>query len=359
MSNQEFMRRALVLAARGLGRTAPNPPVGAVVVRNGEVVGEGWHRRAGEAHAEPQALHAAGEAARGADLYCTLEPCCHHGRTPPCTDAIIESGIARVFYAAADPDPRCAGGGAQTLRRAGIEVFAGFQADEAAELYEPYFKHKRTGLPFVTLKLACTLDGKVATRTGDSRWITGEPARALVHQWRDQTDAIMVGSGTVLADDPALTARGPKQDDREPWRIVIDSRGRVPAEVQVLTGPGRCLIVRNDSPGAEPASGPRPASVVAGNGHIDLARLLAWLGEHDVMSVLVEGGPGLAGVLVAQGLVDKYRLFYAPKLIGSEGLSAIGGLGLERMSEAKPLRLAHVDLIGEDILVTAYPCSQD
>ncbi|MEN6547499.1 MAG: bifunctional diaminohydroxyphosphoribosylaminopyrimidine deaminase/5-amino-6-(5-phosphoribosylamino)uracil reductase RibD, partial [Armatimonadia bacterium] len=244
--NPRYLQRAVELATRGLGRTAPNPPVGAVIVNTaGEIVGEGFHPRAGEPHAEALALRAAGDAAAGADLYCTLEPCCHHGRTPPCTEAIIAAGVRRVCYAMQDPDPRCAGGGAEALRAAGLEVSGPHVDETVTELYEPYLRHKQTGLPFVTLKLACSLDGKVATRTGDSRWITCEASRALVHRWRDQSDAVMVGIGTVLADDPRLTVRlaedAPSSvgrglvpgQDRQPLRVVVDSTARTSPEAQV------------------------------------------------------------------------------------------------------------------------------
>jgi len=362
MNDLELMAQALQRARCGLGRTSPNPPVGAVIATAREgLIASGYHHRAGEPHAEALALQEAGERARGATLYCTLEPCCHHGRTPPCAQAIVDAGLARVVYAVTDPDLRCAGGGEALLRQAGVEVASGVLAADVAELYEPYFKHKRTGLPFVTLKMALTLDGKAATKTGDSRWITGEPARALVHRWRDEMDAVLVGVGTVLADDPQLTARGPKLDAREPLRVIADSLARTPVTAQVITGPGQCLIAVGPNVPAQRVSALRDvgAEVVAvgsrEDGRLALPELLALLGRRNIMSVLCEGGPALAAGLVHAGAVDKYRLFYAPKFVGADGLTGIGLLGVEQMSQATGLQLRGVERVGDDILVTGYP----
>ncbi|MEN6303689.1 MAG: bifunctional diaminohydroxyphosphoribosylaminopyrimidine deaminase/5-amino-6-(5-phosphoribosylamino)uracil reductase RibD [Armatimonadia bacterium] len=375
--NPRYLQRAVELATRGLGRTAPNPPVGAVIVNTaGEIVGEGFHPRAGEPHAEALALRAAGDAAAGADLYCTLEPCCHHGRTPPCTEAIIAAGVRRVCYAMQDPDPRCAGGGAEALRAAGLEVSGPHVDETVSELYEPYLKHKQTGLPFVTLKLACSLDGKVATRTGDSRWITCEASRALVHRWRDHSDAIMVGIGTVLADDPRLTVRlaedAPSsvgrglvpRGDRQPLRVVVDSTARTSPEAQVVTGPGQCLIAASASAdrarvAALEAAGAQVALLPSDDAGVDLTALLDYLGQRDIMALFVEGGPTLAGALIKRSLIDKYRFFYAPRIFGAEALSACGTLGLDTVSEAQALRLAGLEQLDQDALITAYPCSQD
>ncbi|MEN6404803.1 MAG: bifunctional diaminohydroxyphosphoribosylaminopyrimidine deaminase/5-amino-6-(5-phosphoribosylamino)uracil reductase RibD [Armatimonadia bacterium] len=375
--NPRYLQRAVELATRGLGRTAPNPPVGAVIVNTaGEIVGEGFHPRAGEPHAEALALRAAGDAAAGADLYCTLEPCCHHGRTPPCTEAIIAAGVRRVCYAMQDPDPRCAGGGAEALRAAGLEVSGPHVSETVTELYEPYLKHKQTGLPFVTLKLACSLDGKVATRTGDSRWITCEASRALVHRWRDQSDAIMVGIGTVLADDPRLTVRlaedAPSsvgrglvpRRDLQPLRVIVDSTARTSPEAKVVTGPGQCLIAASASAdrsrvAALEAAGAQVALLPSDDAGVDLTALRDYLGQRDIMALFVEGGPTLAGALIKRRLIDKYRFFYAPKLLGAEALSACGALGLDTVSEAQALRLAGLQQLAQDALITAYPCSQD
>jgi diaminohydroxyphosphoribosylaminopyrimidine deaminase/5-amino-6-(5-phosphoribosylamino)uracil reductase len=362
--DERFMRRALQLAALGLGRTAPNPPVGAVVVRDGQVVGEDFHPRAGEPHAEALALQEAGARARGADLYCTLEPCCHQGRTPPCAEAIIAAGVARVVYAFSDPDIRCAGQGEERLRQAGLEVTAGLLRDAAQELYEPYMKHKTTGRPFVTLKLALTLDGKAAAADGSSRWITGEAARRLVHQWRNEADAVMVGSGTVLSDDPQLTVRPEPTDGRQPLRVIVDTQVRTPLQARVLSEPGRCLVAVGQAllPARQAALEQAGAEVLPlpeAGGHVDLAALMQALGQRDIMSVLCEGGPTLAAGLVRAGLVDKLRLFYAPKLLGETGRDGLGNLRLTTMAEALPLRLAGVESLDPDILVTAYPCSPD
>jgi diaminohydroxyphosphoribosylaminopyrimidine deaminase / 5-amino-6-(5-phosphoribosylamino)uracil reductase len=365
MNDSEIMARALQEARRGLGRTSPNPPVGSVIAApDGRIIATGHHACCGQPHAEAVALAEAGERARGATLYCTLEPCCHYGRTPPCAEAIVAAGVARVVYAVTDPDPRCAGGGEAVLRKGAIEVTSGVLESEVLELYEPYFKHKRTGLPFVTLKMALTLDGKAATRTGDSRWITGEPARELVHHWRDEADAVLVGVGTALADDPQLTARVAKADDREPLRVIADSQARTPVTAKVVTGPGNCLIaVGPEAPAARvealAAAGATVVEVGLGDdGKLSLPALLAELGRRDIMSVLCEGGPTLAAASVQQGLVDKYRLFYAPKLIGADAQTGIGPLGIERMSEAKRLQFRDVGRIGEDILITAYPAAE-
>ncbi len=365
--DQVFMRRALELAARGLGRTSPNPAVGAVVVRDGQIVGEGRHRLAGEPHAEPLALLNAGEQAQDATIYVTLEPCSHWGRTPPCTQAIIEAGISRVVYACADIDERCAGRADQVLGDAGIDVESGVLADEATQLNEAYFKHKRTKLPFVTLKLASSLDGKIATRTGDSRWVTGKEAREFVHELRGRSDAVMVGIGTVLADDPQLTTRDVSGDRRDALRIVVDSLARTPADARVI-GPGsheRCLIAVSESAPEERLAG----LVLAGaeimrlpagpGGHVDLNALTAELGRRNVMSVLLEGGGTLAAGAVAAAVVDRYLFFYAPKLVGGhDAPTGLGGDGVERMADAWQVEITGVERIGADIMIEGVPCSQ-
>jgi diaminohydroxyphosphoribosylaminopyrimidine deaminase/5-amino-6-(5-phosphoribosylamino)uracil reductase len=358
------MERALQLAAHGLGRTSPNPAVGAVVARDGEVIAEAYHRRAGELHAERLALLTAGERAQGADLYCTLEPCCHYGRTPPCTEIIIQNGIRRVWYASSDPDPRCAGQGAAALRAAGVEVHAGLLATEADRLNEAYFHHKRTGLPFVTLKLACSLDGRAATRTGQSRWITGPAAREYVHELRDRSDAVLVGVGTVLADDPKLNVRLEREGTRDPLRVVADSQARTPPSARVLSPGAACLVAVTEAApetrvGALRAAGAEVLRVAEAEGRVDLAALLAKLGGRDVMSVLCEGGPTLAAGLVGAGRVGKYLLFYAPMLLGGDGLPAVGALGFGEVAQAPVLSIESVRTFGPDIMVTAYPCSQD
>jgi diaminohydroxyphosphoribosylaminopyrimidine deaminase/5-amino-6-(5-phosphoribosylamino)uracil reductase len=364
--NEAYMRRALELAARGLGRTSPNPAVGAVVVRAGAIVGEGHHRRAGAPHAEREALANAGEAAEGADLYVTLEPCCHRGRTPPCTEAIVEAGIARVAYACGDPDPRARGRGCRELEGAGIEVEAGMLEEEAERLNEAYLKHKRTGRPFVTLKLAMTLDGKIATRSGESRWITGEAARRRVHEMRDRSDAVMVGVGTVLADDPRLTTRG-IEGRRDALRVICDSRARTPPQAQVVRqeSDAPCLVAVTGGADTErvealEGAGAEVLSLPARDGRTDLEALSLALGERDIMSVLLEGGGTLAWGALEAGIVDKVALFYAPMILGGEGaVPAVGGAGIERITDALRLRDMTVERVGDDLLVEGYVCSQD
>ncbi len=367
------MHRALELASRGLGRTSPNPAVGAVVARGGVVVGEGWHRRAGEPHAERIALGNAGEAAVGAEIYVTLEPCCHHGRTPPCTDAIIEAGIRRVVYAMPDPDPRCAGAGAATLRAAGVEVVDGLLRDEAERLLEPYVKHRRTGVPLVTLKLGMSLDGKIATRSGHSRWITGEDSRRLVHEMRNRADAVMVGVGTVLADDPALTTRG-VPDGRDALRVVADSSARTPPAAAVVSGgsDAGCLVACTEAAPQERvdalvAAGAEVIRLPEREGRVALPALMAELGRRGTLSVLLEGGAGLAWGALAARVVDRVALFYAPIVIGGESaVPAVGGFGAERVEDAFGLSDLSVRHVGRDLLVEGRvspaneePCSPD
>lgn len=352
------MRRALELAERGLGRTSPNPAVGSVVVREGVIVGEGYHRRAGEPHAERIALGNAGEAARGADIYVTLEPCCHHGRTPPCTDAIIAAGIERVIYAMEDPDPRCAGGGEAALRAAGIEVEGGLLREDARNLLAGYIRHRLTGRPLVTVKLAMSLDGRIATRTGDSQWISGEQSRRIVHDMRNRCDAVMVGVATVLADDPALTTRN-IPDGRDALRVIVDSRARTPAEAQVVReeGDAGCLIACTKSAlpdrvrvlrdaGAEVLMLPERA------GHVDLAALMDALGERGALSVLIEGGGELVAGALEVGVVDRMMLFYAPVIIGGrEAVPGVGGRGAAEVADALRLHDVTTRRVGDDLLV--------
>jgi diaminohydroxyphosphoribosylaminopyrimidine deaminase/5-amino-6-(5-phosphoribosylamino)uracil reductase len=351
-----WMRRALKLAARGRGRTAPNPMVGAVVVRDGELVGEGYHPRAGEPHAEIYALRSAGDAARGATLYVTLEPCCHHGRTPPCTEAVLAAGISRVVAAMADPFPRVSGGGFRILREAGVGVEVGLLEAEAVELSRAYLKVQRTGLPWVTLKMAMSLDGKIATRTGDSRWVTGEAARRHVHRLRDWNDAVLIGSGTALADDPELTPRIPGA--RNPVRVVADRRARIPLEGK-LAGAAReipTLILTGEEALTGPleAKGVQVERIAESAGRLDLRAGLARLATRGLHSILCEGGAELAAALLNQGLVDEVAWFIAPKLVGGrEAPGPLGGVGIASMAEALQLERIHVRRLGEDLFLTA------
>ncbi len=368
----KYMKRALALAERGLGRTSPNPAVGALVVVNDEVIAEGFHRAAGEPHAEIVALGEAGQRAAGAELYVTLEPCSTYGRTPPCTDAIIAAEISRVVYTCQDCDPSNAGCAEQILSAAGIETVTGVLEQEARRLNEAFCKHKNTGYPFVTVKLAGTLDGKIATRDGDARWITGKEAREFVHILRDRSDAVMVGRGTVAADDPALTTRTDRPESRDAVRVVVDTHAQTPPTAQVIhvESDAPCLIaVAEPEVGDDEAqkrvakleqAGAEIIYVPEKEGRVDLSELMRQLGSRDIMSVLVEGGSRLVGGLLEEGLVDKILFFYAPKILGDDqALSAISGMKAESICDAHSVHINCVERIGADILVTAYLCSPD
>lgn len=360
MDDEAYMRRALELAERGWGLVSPNPLVGAVVVRGGRVVAEGWHEGPGKAHAEAMALEAAGDRARGATLYTTLEPCDHHGRTPPCTAAILRAGVVRVVAATRDPNPIVDGRGIARLRAAGVEVEVGVLAELAEHQNEAFAKHVRTGLPFVTLKMAATLDGKVAARDGSSRWITGEEARADVHRLRAGADAIVVGAGTALADDPSLTARGPHPPARRALRVLVDGRGRVPPGGRLFTGPAPTLVATTDlaPEGRREAWRRAGAEVVtyeAAGGRVPLAALLADLGKRDAQLVLLEGGPTLAWSTVREGLVDKLVLYLAPLLVGGSGAPGVlGGEGVPTIGDGLPVQVRDVRWVGTDLRVEAY-----
>jgi diaminohydroxyphosphoribosylaminopyrimidine deaminase/5-amino-6-(5-phosphoribosylamino)uracil reductase len=355
-----WMRRALRLAARARGSTAPNPMVGAVLVRDGAVVGEGYHRVAGGPHAEVLALRQAGDAARGATCYVNLEPCCHFGRTPPCTRALIEAGVARVVAAMADPFPRVAGGGLEELRDAGIMVEVGVLETEARRLNEVYLKYVTQGLPFVTLKMAMTLDGKIATTTGDSRWVTGEEARRAVHRWRSENAAVMVGIGTALADDPLLTARVPRA--RNPTRVVVDARAELPLNSQIgltLRAVPTLVAVSVSAPADRCQSletaGARVLRLPEMAGRVDLRALMSELAHLELSSVLVEGGAELAAGMIDAGLVDRVAFFIAPKLIGGRNAPGpVGGAGLPLMENAIPVHDVTVRRFGSDIALIGY-----
>ena len=354
------MALALTLAAQGLGTVDPNPLVGAVVVRDGRIVGMGYHQRPGEPHAEVHALRAAGPLARGATLYVNLEPCAHHGRTPPCTETIIGAGIRRVVAAIEDPDPRVRGRGFARLRAAGIDVTVGVRAEEARRLNEVFLKYAATGRPFVLLKAAASLDGRIATRTGASRWITGPEARALVHRLRAAYPSIMVGIGTALSDDPELTARTDPPAARQPLRVVVDSRARLPRDARMLRAPGRTLVATTASApagrvreleraGAEVVCLPDLA------GRVDLEALLEELGRRGISGVLLEGGATLNGAMLERRLVDKVMFFLAPTLIGGrDAPGAIGGVGAAELSDAPRLVDVQWQACGADLCVTGY-----
>jgi diaminohydroxyphosphoribosylaminopyrimidine deaminase/5-amino-6-(5-phosphoribosylamino)uracil reductase len=361
-----FMRRALELAERGRGLTSPNPMVGAVVVRDGEIVGEGFHERAGSAHAEVVALAAAGARSRDATLYVTLEPCVHQGRTPPCAPAVIAAGIRRVVAALVDPNPRVSGRGLATLRAAGVEVAGLTLADAAERQNRTFVSAMRLGRPHVTLKAAMTLDGRIADVRGESKWITGPDARAIAHRLRSEADAILVGVGTVLRDDPALTVRLDRPWPREPYRVVLDSAARTPADARVISAgtPARTLVVTGEHAPRERVAaltsrGAGVVSVASPDGRVDLGAALAVLAGLEVRAVLVEGGGEIHGAFLDAGLVDRVAIFIAPRLLGGRGATpAIGGAGLH-LASAPHLKGFEVTHVGPDLLIEADVVPKD
>lgn len=355
------MRMALKLAAKARGRTSPNPMVGAVVVKNGKVLSRGYHQKAGEPHAEAIALAKAGKAARRATLYVTLEPCSHtNKRTPPCTPLVMQSGVKRVVVAMIDPNPQVSGGGIKALRRAGIEVVTGVLEADAKKLNETFMKHVTTGMPFVTLKIAQTLDGRIATAAGESKWITGEDARLAGHRLRDRHDAILVGINTVLKDDPSLTTRIP--GGRDPLRVILDTRLRIPLKAKVLVqrSSAKTLIATLDSMpkdrlGALLDAGADILIVKAKDGQVDLKDLMRKLGSFGVTSVLIEGGSAVNASALKSGIVDKVVLFAAPLLMtGADSLCSIGGASPARLSKAVRLHRMTSRWIGEDLMIEGY-----
>lgn len=361
MIDPRFMRRAIALARRG--RTSPNPMVGAVIVDKGSIVGEGYHHRAGEPHAEVFAIRRAGNRASGAALYVNLEPCCHQGATPPCTQAIIEAGIRTVVYGMVDPDPRVAGMGLEQLRRAGVRVEGPLCEEQARELNEAYIKHRTTGLPLVTLKLAMSLDGRIATRTGDSRWITGEKSRALVHRLRSRVDAVVVGAATARADNPRLTARlGSKE--YYPTRVVVTRSGRIPADLRLFHEPGQVVVACSKSSDAEwlgklEALGARILILKEQDGGLSVLDLLANLGKSGCLSVLIEGGGGLAAAALEERVVDKVLFFYGPLVIGGpDAVSSVAGIGAATIASAVRIADIRTGRSGDDLVVrgrVVYP----
>ncbi|WP_449241306.1 bifunctional diaminohydroxyphosphoribosylaminopyrimidine deaminase/5-amino-6-(5-phosphoribosylamino)uracil reductase RibD [Desulfoscipio gibsoniae] len=360
--DQYYMQMALALAAGAAGRTSPNPMVGAVAVKNDRVVGRGYHARAGTPHAEVHALNEAGECAEGAILYVTLEPCCHHGRTGPCTDAIIKAGISRVVLAMTDPNPLVAGKGVQKLKDAGVQVECGVLEEDARRLNEVFIKYITTRLPYVVLKTAMSLDGKIATVKGESQWITGAKAREYVHRLRDRYDAILVGVGTVLADDPSLTARLPDGGGKDPIRIILDSKARTPINARVINRSSAAPTIIATTSGAPPEkvrllkeAGVQILEVSGGEGGIEPAALLRELGRREITSVLVEGGARVNGSFITAGLADKVYWFIAPKLIGgSSAPGPVGGPGIIALREALSIRDIKLRRYGEDICIEGY-----
>ncbi len=358
-----YMGLALELARRGEGATSPNPLVGCVVVRDGRVVGRGYHARAGGPHAEVLALAEAGDAARGADLYVTLEPCAHHGRTPPCVGRVIAAGVGRVVIAMGDPNPRVAGRGERQLRRAGIRVTTGVREEEARRLNEAFCLSITAGRAFVHLKLAATLDGRLATRTGDSRWVTGAASRERVHRLRARCGAVLVGAGTARADDPRLTVRLPGQPERPVLRAVLSSRLDLPDTLRLVADGEASRTVLFHGPGAPgdrrrrfAARGVRLVEVPRLGDGLDLQRVLTALYDLGRMEVLVEGGAVTAQRFLDQGLVDRFHLFLAPRLLGG-GIPVLAGPGPERMDEAVGVDDLAVERVGRDLYLTGRPAT--
>ncbi len=357
------MARALQLAERGQWTTRPNPRVGCVLVNQGDVVGEGWHERAGQPHAEVHALRQAGERARGATAYVTLEPCSHHGRTPPCAEALARAGVARVVAAMEDPNPRVAGRGMRHLQAAGIQTASGLMQDQAQGLNAGFCRRMTSGMPYVRIKLAASLDGRTAMASGESRWITGPESRADVHRLRARSCAVITGAGTVLADDPALTVRDVPGAGAvpAPLRVVLDSRLRISPDAQMLQGGGPVVIytASRDAALAEALMrrGARVESI-ARDGRIPLQRVLELLAASQINEVLVEAGPTLAGAFLAEDLVDELWLYQAMHLMGHAARPLLSLPGLDRMDQRRPLRLQDVRAMGNDLRLILQPTKE-
>ncbi len=359
----DYMELALSLARLAHGQVSPNPAVGAVIVKDNTILGMGYTQPPGGDHAEIVALKQAGQEARGAAMYVTLEPHCHHGRTPPCTKAIIQAGISEVHFAVIDPNPKVAGKGQAELQQAGLKVFIGEHAAEALELNEAFNKYITTGLPFVTVKFACSLDGKIATRSGDSKWITGEAARKQVQHIRYISDAVMTGANTVIADDPRLTVRLAVKGGithKQPLRIVIDGHGRTPPSARLFKEPGKTLLViGNNVPDSVKqnlsAAGAEILEMPARDGLVDMRQLMPLLGQKEITSILVEAGGILLGSLFDAGLVDKVVAFMAPIIIGGEeARPAVAGRGIDKLTDCSKLKDVKLEHVGEDIMVSGY-----
>ena len=362
-ADRDYMQIALNLAQRARGFTSPNPMVGALVVKNNKITGQGYHVKAGTPHAEIYALNEAGENAPGATLYVTLEPCCHQGRTEPCTKAILNSGVERVVVAMVDPNPLVKGKGIRCLKEGGLRVTVGVLEKEARCLNEAFIKYIITRMPFVFLKAAMSLDGKIATRTGESKWITGPEARKYSHQLRNWYDAILVGVNTILRDDPALTARLPEEETKNPVRIVVDSQARTPLDARVVTSAKETptfIAVTKAAP-ADKISGLEKMGVEVlpvkanHNGRVDLKDLMLELGRREITSVLIEGGGEVHSSALKAGIADKIGWFIAPLIIGGQGAPGpVGGEGVAAIKEAISLKQIAVKKCGRDIFVEGY-----
>ncbi len=358
-AHETYMRWALALAEKGVGRTAPNPPVGAVIVRDGEIVGEGYHPRAGEPHAEVFALRQAADKARGASIYVTLEPCSHFGKTPPCADALIAAGVKEVFVGVVDPNPQVSGRGIARLRAAGIVVHTELLHSECEALLAAFRKQIETGLPYTIYKSAMTCDGNIATESGDSRWVSGEKSRQRVHRLRDRVEAIMVGSETVLKDNPLLNTRLPEGDGRDPLRVVVDGRLRIDPGCRMLNQQSGAdtLIATVSSDrqkiAALEAAGAEVLQFAADDGHVPLMELWRELGRRNVQRLLLEGGAGLATAAFAAGLIDQVMIFVAPKLLaGRSSYGIFAGQGCAKMAEAVELQDVTYEQVDSDLLIT-------
>ncbi|AIR65448.1 bifunctional diaminohydroxyphosphoribosylaminopyrimidine deaminase/5-amino-6-(5-phosphoribosylamino)uracil reductase RibD [Cedecea neteri] len=364
--DEQFMARALELAKRGRFTTAPNPNVGCVIVKDGKIVGEGFHFRAGEPHAEVHALRMAGEQARGATAYVTLEPCSHHGRTPPCCDALIAAGVSRVVAAMQDPNPQVAGRGLYRLQQAGIEVSHGLMMNEAEALNRGFLKRMRTGFPYIQLKLGASLDGRTAMASGESKWITSPQARRDVQRQRARSAAILSSDATVLADNPSLTVRWDEldsvsqaiyaeQDLRQPIRIVLDRQNRVTPQHQIIANPGQTWLARSQADEQPWPEDVEQLLVPEHNGHLDLVVLMMQLGKRQVNSVWVEAGATLAGALLQAGLVDELIVYVAPKLLGNDARGLCELPGLEKLADAPEFSFSEVRQVGPDLCLHLTP----
>lgn len=358
---KSLMKTALSLAKKAEGRTSPNPMVGAVIVKDGEIVGRGYHKRAGDHHGEINALMEAGDKARGGELYINLEPCSHFGKTPPCADAVIRAGIKKAFIAMEDPNPQVSGSGIKRLRDAGVEVTVGLLESEAKSLNEVFIKYITTGMPLVTLKAALSLDGRLATKTGDSKWVTGEKARRHVHRMRDRSDAILVGLGTVKKDDPSLTTRLGKAG-KDPVRVVLDERLEILPSAKIFEGSDKVKVIIATTDLADKKDidkirnlGAEVLTFKNKKGFVPFQPLLESLGKMGITSLLIEGGGEINASALEEGIVDKVAIFYAPKIIGGrEAVGFIGGEGITTLSDAIMLDKVSTRRIGEDFLVEGY-----
>ncbi len=358
MPDEDYMKQALKLARKGLGKTSPNPMVGAIIVKDNQIIGQGYHRRYGGNHAEINAFQSARESLNGATLFVTLEPCCYHGKTPPCVEAIIQNNISKVVIGTLDPNPRVNGRSVAILNQHGIETKVGVLEAECRDLNEAHFKYMTTGLPLVTLKFAQTLDGRIATATGDSKWISSDKFRRLAHQLRATNDAVMVGIDTVLADNPQLTVRLVR--GRNPTRVILDSKLRIPLEAKVVRSQEMAptIIATTSQANEKKLARLREAGIEVlliqedESGEVDLRHLLSLLGERGTSSVLVEGGARVITSLLRQNLADKVILAIAPKIIG-KGIEAVGELNIKEVSQALKLSFSKIYRVGEDLVIEA------